>query len=47
MALAPNWENDDAATCTIITYFVDRHHTEIIKKKQEYLIAETCFYCKE
>ena len=47
MALAPNWENHDAATCIIINYFVDRHHTEIILKKQEYLIAETCSYCKE
>ena len=47
MTLAPNWEDHDAATCIIINYFADRHHTEIILKKQEYLIAKTCSYCKE
>ena len=31
----------------IINYFADRHHTEIVLKKQEYLIAETCSDCKE
>ena len=47
MALAPNWEDQDTATCIIINYFADRHHTEIILKKQECLTAETCSYCKE
>ena len=47
MTLAPNWEDHDAATCIIINYFADGHHTEIILKKQKYLIAETCSYCKE
>ena len=47
MAPAPNWEDHNAATCIIINYFADRHHTEIILKKQEYFIRETCKYCKE
>ena len=47
MALAPNWEDQDTATCIIINYFADRHHTEKILKKQECLTAETCSYCKE
>ena len=47
MALAPNWEDLDAARNSIINYFADRHHTEIILKQQGYFIAETCSYCKE
>ena len=47
MALAPNWEDHDAATNPIINYFADKHHTEIILKQQEYFIAETCSYCNE
>ena len=35
VGLAPNWEDDDAATCSIINYFVDRQNTEIIKKKNK------------
>ena len=47
MALAPNWEDQDAKTNPIINCFADRDHTEIILKQQEYFIAETCKYCKE
>ena len=47
MALAPNWEDHDAATNPIINYFAGRHHTEIILKQQEYFMAETCSYCNE
>ena len=47
VGLAPNWEDHDAATCSINNYFADRQNTEIIKKKQENLVVETCCYCKE
>ena len=46
MALAPNWEDHDASANPIINYFAGRKQTEIILKKQEYSIAETCKYCK-
>ena len=47
VGLAPNWEDHDAATCIRINYFTDRQNTEIVLRKQENLIAETCCYCKE
>ena len=47
VGLAPNWEDHDAATCIRINYFADRQNTEIVLRKQENLIAETCCYCKE
>ena len=46
VGLAPNWEDHDAATCIIVNYFADRQDTEIILRKQENLIADTCCYCK-
>ena len=47
IGLRPNWEDHEAATCSIINYFADKQHTEIILRKQENLITETCCYCKE
>ena len=33
--LAPNWEDCDAEKNTIINYFADRQHTELLLKKIE------------
>ena len=45
--LAPNWEDHDATTCSIINYFADRQNTEITLRKQENLIEKTCCYCND
>ena len=45
--LKPNWDNHNAKTCPIINYFADRQNTEIILRKQEKIIEETCCYCKK
>ena len=44
--LAPNWEDHNAGTNSIINYFADRQHTELTLKKIEMKIIKTCFYCK-
>ena len=43
--LAPNWENHDVEKCRIINYVADRQHTEIILRKIEEKIVQSCFYC--
>lgn len=45
--LAPNWENHDLETNSIINYFADRQYTELILKKIEQKIETCCFYCHE
>ena len=44
--LRPNWEDHDLETNPIISYFVDRQHTELILKNVENKIKNNCFYCK-
>ena len=43
---APNWEDHDAGKNSIVNYFADRQHTEIILRKIEKTIELHCFYCK-
>ena len=45
--IAPNWENHDLETNSIINYFADREHTEVILKKIEDKIKKRCFCCHE
>ena len=33
--LRPNWDEHDAATCSIINYFADRNNAALILVKQE------------
>ena len=44
--LAPNWGDHAAETCTMINYFADRQHTELILRKIEKEIEKSCFFCK-
>ena len=44
--LAPNWEDHDAKTNSIINYFADRQHTELILRKIEKEIEKNCFFSK-
>ena len=43
---APNWEDHDAETNTIVNYFAGRQHTELILRKIFKKIELNCFYCK-
>ena len=43
--LAPNWEDLDAEKCRLINYVAGRQHTEIILRKIEEKIVQSCFYC--
>ena len=45
--LAPNWEDHDIETNSIINYFADRQHTELILRKIEQKIKTCCFYRQE
>ena len=44
--LAPNWEIHNPEKNTIVNYFADRQHTELILKKLEKRIELGGFYCK-
>ena len=41
----PNWDEHDAATCSIINYFADRNNTALILTKQKEKIGKTCYFC--
>ena len=43
--IAPNWEDYDIKTNSIINYFADRQHTELILRKIEKKSKTSCFYC--
>ena len=43
--LAPNWEDLHAEKCRLINYVAGRQHTEIILRKIEEKIVQSCFYC--
>ena len=41
----PNWDEHDAAKCSIRNCFTDRNNTVLILTKQKNKVRNTCYFC--